>query len=557
MKKLLLLAVVLFGFAANAQSDYLPALPSDNSTSGNARAPHGKFRYQRGIYLIKATEMTASGLVNTNIINSIAFNYLAAQDVTTAGTMTIYLQNTADVTNLKSATWATAITGMTTVSTGAVTIPNTTGFAYFNFTGGSVFTYTGGGVYVAFDYQNATNALPTAFVTVDCNSTGLVSGFKGAQSDTAIPTATTASSFRPATLLGKYVACGRPTNLSATSTYTTTSAQLSWSVTAGGTTDFEYGPYNYTQGLGTTTAATTSPFTQTGLTASTPYEYYVRKNCGVPGYSAWEGPYPFHTTYLPATPSYNTGFNYDDLPMIGWKNEPSTDGFGSDWYAQYGTIANGFVQEGVASAFSVVGVTTAALNTRMYARGVNLTAGSNVTITWYDRNYQGGTTVSTNTADYNVTVGSEQTTWTQTTNIASITGLSTSTWTLRTYTYTPPTTGTYYFSFQNVSPANATGVHALAIDNFTVSEVLATDSFVNNKFSVSPNPTTGLINVTNNDGITVNEITVTDLNGRVVKTTKFDNVANISINIADLSAGMYLMSIKSDAGIATKKIVKE
>ena len=58
-------------------------------------------------------------------------------------------------------------------------------------------------------------------------------------------------------------------------------------------------------------------------------------------------------------------------------------------------------------------------------------------------------------------------------------------------------------------------------------------------------------------GINVNEITVTDLNGRVVKTSKFDNVTNIEMNISDLSSGMYMMSIKSDAGTATKKIVKQ
>lgn len=86
---------------------------------------------------------------------------------------------------------------------------------------------------------------------------------------------------------------------------------------------------------------------------------------------------------------------------------------------------------------------------------------------------------------------------------------------------------------------------------------VAENNVVTNKFSVSPNPTTGLINVTNNEGINVNEITVTDLNGRVVKTSKFDNVSNISINISDLSAGIYMMNIKSEAGTATKKIVKE
>ena len=114
-------------------------------------------------------------------------------------------------------------------------------------------------------------------------------------------------------------------------------------------------------------------------------------------------------------------------------------------------------------------------------------------------------------------------------------------------TTTAPNTASATMIFDNLT------VKASATDTLLG---LADNNVATTKFSVSPNPTTGLINVTNNEGINVNEITVTDLNGRVVKTTKFDNVSNIEMNISDLSSGMYMMSIKSDAGTATKKIVK-
>jgi Secretion system C-terminal sorting domain len=101
--------------------------------------------------------------------------------------------------------------------------------------------------------------------------------------------------------------------------------------------------------------------------------------------------------------------------------------------------------------------------------------------------------------------------------------------------------------FDNIS------VKATATDTLLGIESINDNS---SKFSVSPNPTNGLINVTNNDGINVNEIIVTDLNGRVVKSNKFDNVSNIQLDITDLSTGMYMMNIKSDQGTATKKVFR-
>jgi hypothetical protein len=75
-------------------------------------------------------------------------------------------------------------------------------------------------------------------------------------------------------------------------------------------------------------------------------------------------------------------------------------------------------------------------------------------------------------------------------------------------------------------------------------------------FSVSPNPANDFINVSNTDNILVNGISITDLNGRVVKQNTYENVSNIQVNVSDLSSGVYMMSIKSDKGSVTKKIVK-
>lgn len=74
--------------------------------------------------------------------------------------------------------------------------------------------------------------------------------------------------------------------------------------------------------------------------------------------------------------------------------------------------------------------------------------------------------------------------------------------------------------------------------------------------SVFPNPANDVVNVTNAENILVNGITVTDLNGRTVKTSKYNGVANAQINISDLASGVYMLTVSSDKGSLTKKIVK-
>ena len=88
--------------------------------------------------------------------------------------------------------------------------------------------------------------------------------------------------------------------------------------------------------------------------------------------------------------------------------------------------------------------------------------------------------------------------------------------------------------------------------------MLENDNFdiLASKFSVSPNPANDFISVTNSDNILVSGISITDLNGRVVKQISYANVSDIHVNISDLASGMYMMNITSDKGSVTKKIVK-
>ena len=426
MKKLLLLCLVFFALASNAQSDYTTVI-SGASTSSNGRAPQGSKVVCRSVWIITAAEMTAAGFAAGSTINGLGCNYASAQNAATSGNFVAYMENTSDATNTKSTTWATAISTMTPVSNSTISIPAAVGTFDVSFSGGTPFTYTGGGLYIAFDYQNLAGTLATTPNVAWCDAT-LAGGLLGAMSTTTtLPTTLTASAFRPETRLGIPVSCAKPTNLNATSTLTT--ANLSWQNT--GATEFEWGDYNFTQGTGTTITGITTSTALTGLNPDSVYDYYVRTDCGAGNYSAWEGPYSFHTVFDAATPTYNTGFEQLDFPFIGWTTSQATGS--SPWFINPSTAGSPLVQEGLNSAVALSN-TTAASNSWLLSRGINLTAGSTVTVTYYVRNYLA--TGSTGSASYKLTVGTAQTSAAQTTILATQTAANT-TFSLKTYTYNP------------------------------------------------------------------------------------------------------------------------
>ena len=85
---------------------------------------------------------------------------------------------------------------------------------------------------------------------------------------------------------------------------------------------------------------------------------------------------------------------------------------------------------------------------------------------------------------------------------------------------------------------------------------LRTNEFTSAAFTVFPNPIENVIYVSNDKNFSFNAISLTDVNGRIVKAETFKNVTNAEMNVADLAAGIYLMKITSDEGSITKKIIK-
>ena len=178
-------------------------LPNNGSTSTNARAPSTRTRFARSVYLITAAELAANGFPSGTSPTFIGWTYSTAPNVAGSAPLTIYMENTADSTNTKSTTWATAIGGMTVVHNATTALPNAVGPFNIPFSGGSGFTYTGGGLYIAFDWGQYTGTLSTTG-SVRIN-TALAGGLLGAQSNTSAPTTVAASSFRPETRLSSFI----------------------------------------------------------------------------------------------------------------------------------------------------------------------------------------------------------------------------------------------------------------------------------------------------------------------------------------------------------------
>jgi len=350
--------------------------------------------------------------------------------------------------------------------------------------------------------------------------------------------------------------CFKPTAFTYTAPPTTTSVGIGWTSPAAGTPigyQFEYGLRGFTQGAGTLLNPTTTSVSLSSLSPSSVYSFYVRTNCGAGDYSVWEGPIDFNTVFETVNPTYNTSFEDTSFDFIGWVD--TTPVSGGAWGLNDAGAGDPTVQDGDVSAFSLSS-TTAATNSMLISRGVNLVGGQQATISFYAANYLVAPN-TTSTASFDVNYGADQTIATQTNLIGSETNYASTAFTLKTYNFTPSSTGTYYFSIKHTSPINAGGgTQAFLIDNFTVSQTLSTNDFVSSKFKVYPNPVNDIVTISNQGNIEINKVTVTDINGRTVKLLNLNGVTETRINVSELNAGVYFIKIDTNEGVATKKIVK-
>lgn len=347
--------------------------------------------------------------------------------------------------------------------------------------------------------------------------------------------------------------CFSPAGFTFVEEPTTTTATIGWTPPTIGTPvgyEFEYGVEGFTQGTGILLTLDDVEAAMDNLTPGTTYAFYIRTNCGEGDYSTWTGPVTFSTLFDAASLNYAYGFE----SMIGGGWTAPTATLGSSWtIAESDPTVPGFEpQEG--ALFATVGANGDESDSWLFSRGLNLTANDVVTISYYVKKIVFEGNGNSNTLAVNI--GNQAAAGSQN-PIRLIDDVTDLDYTMYTDTYTVPTTGVYYLGFNYVAPGHdADDFGRLLLDNVTVTSSFAgVNNALASQFSVFPNPASNVVKVSNANAL-VNNVTITDVNGRTVKTAKFEGVSEAEVNVSDLSAGVYMMTISSDKGTTTKKIIK-
>lgn len=339
--------------------------------------------------------------------------------------------------------------------------------------------------------------------------------------------------------------CSAPSILPATD-ISFSSATLNWEVAPGNPLQYEvlYGLIDFPLEQGITATTFTNSLSLTGLNPSGNYDYYIRSVCGGTDKSLWIG--PFELVLLKTVP-FATGYDTLDetagLRVSGAFNDTFFIDF-TDGNAQSPDVYWVFNN-----------TETEAVNNWIFTPAISLTAGQVINTSFYVY-----TTSPTANRSLRVTMGTSRAAIDQSTTIYSNTSLNANATgdyeQITSPDFIVPTTGIYYIGINDFSPANAVPT-SMFFDTFSVNTgTLGTNDFVANQFSVFPNPVKNIVSITNASDINVSAIAITDLNGRIVKKQSFNNISNISMNVSDLAAGVYMMNITSDKGTATKKIIK-
>ena len=105
---------------------------------------------------------------------------------------------------------------------------------------------------------------------------------------------------------------------------------------------------------------------------------------------------------------------------------------------------------------------------------------------------------------------------------------------------------------------NCDGPTYLFVDEITItSGVLSNPELAASAFRIYPNPVEDVLHLQGNDGLSIQEVKVTDVNGRIVKTIAIDGGQNTSVVMDGLASGSYFVSIATDKGTAVKQVIKK
>jgi Secretion system C-terminal sorting domain len=363
--------------------------------------------------------------------------------------------------------------------------------------------------------------------------------------------------------------CFRPGSINVGSVFTETAESVVWTApTLGDTTPDSYtlqiGLSGYTvdspAAIQTVTGVNALTYTFTGLTAATAYDIYIKTNCSATDSSIWYGPYRILTEFTAVNPTYTENFDTDPTSFLnlGWTR---SGGNNSTTWRTYTFGPNTFTQNGVNAIYSITNpLVSTPTNVYAYSRKINLVAGQNYNVSYYTRQVLNSAVTTTGFLQVNYAPNADYTNNATHTQINALTSIDASAYFNQNHNFTVPTSGEYRIAFRNAlqrsSTSSTTATAWLMLDNMVVSTALSVDEFNKSGMSLFPNPVLDFITINNPDNIQINTISVVDMNGRELLNNKYTTTSN-TINLSNLSKGIYFIQLNTDKGILSKKIIKE
>ena len=168
-------------------------------------------------------------------------------------------------------------------------------------------------------------------------------GIPGNVGDYTIPTGLTSCSSGTSCPIPSLQAVGSVLDVSAVLQWTENGTANLW--------DIEWGSAGFTPGSGSMIySVNNKPYTLTGLSASTSYDWYVRSDCGSGTYSSWVGPYSFSTACTPESIPHSELFDGASLPSCWYKSGDPLIWEISSYYPEMGNyLYSEFSHNGIGS----------------------------------------------------------------------------------------------------------------------------------------------------------------------------------------------------------------
>ncbi|WP_124979941.1 fibronectin type III domain-containing protein [Nonlabens xiamenensis] len=361
--------------------------------------------------------------------------------------------------------------------------------------------------------------------------------------------------------------CIAPDTLNALSVGST-EAELGWNVNGTETEwEVEVQPVGVAQGTANpvyVNTMSTNPEMITGLSQLTTYDAYVRASCGAGDFSNWVGPLTF-TTICGVQP----------VPYGSVNGAPGNDftNFPGDCWSEgnASTIANG--PDGTNGAWGDDDFGNDTSSPNGDSARINIYDSASIDMDWLvTPEFDLGAGDYTITFDVALTpfigsgpttLGSDDEVQLLITEDGGMTWNNLMTWNasstisnlgqseminLSAYS------GVVQFAFYatNGTVADSEDVN-FYVDNFTIDTTLSNNDFLENEFVIYPNPVATTLNIQSD--VILNEVRVVNLMGQEVM--KFTGSSIKSIAVQELSAGMYILQLRSESGSKNLRFVKE